>query len=306
MKLLIIGKTGQLGSALVNDALLLNHEVIALTRQQLDIGNITNNITDTDNNKFLKILENNQPDIVINTAAFHNVPLCEIEPLNAFKFNFIAVRNMAKICNNLDIQFITFSTDYVFDGKKNKPYIELDIPNPLQIYGLSKLAGEYASLLYENTTIIRTCGLYGLRNKSLNNESKTNFVDSRIKDSKERSYIEISNDQTVSPTYASDLSKAVLELIKYQSIKKQNNLDLNIYHLVNESYCTWYEFTKEIYNILNININVIPVDRKGKDGNMRRPLFSALENEKAKKLGIILPHWKDALKRYLELKYLVD
>lgn len=285
MKLLIIGKTGQLGNTLINDALSLNYDVIAPSKQEFDI---------IDSDKFLKILNNDRPDIIINTAAFHNVPLCEIEPLNAFKFNCIAIKNMAEISDNLGIQFITFSTDYVFDGKKNEPYIESDIPCPLQMYGLSRLAGEYMSLLYKNTIVIRTCGLYGIRGSISKNG---NFIDSRIEESKKNNYMEISNDQTISPTYARDLSKAILQLVDCPSKES------GIYHLVNDGYCTWYELTKEIFDILDIGATLVPVDRKGRTGKMIRPLFSALKNQKAKELGIELPHWKDALKNYLILKY---
>lgn len=286
MKLLIIGKTGQLGSALINHAQQLNYEVIAPSHQEFDISN-----TDV----FLNLIYKN-PDVVINTAAFHNVPLCETEPLNAFKYNTIAVKNMAEISDDFDILFITFSTDYVFDGKKNIPYDEYEEPNPINIYGLSKLSGEYASLIYKNTIIIRTCGLYGLQGAS---SKGGNFIDNRIKDSKENNLLEIGNDQTVSPTYTEDLSKAVLQLIDCPLLKKQE-----IYHLVNEGYCTWYELTKETFDIMKINTKVIPVNRGGKFGNVRKPLFSALKNTKAKKLGIVLPHWKDALKRYLKTKYM--
>ena len=104
-------------------------------------------------------------------------------------------------------------------------------------------------------------------------------------------------DQTVSPTYTADLSKAILKLIEHPSKES------GIYHLINEGFCTWYDFTKEIYRIMNINIELIPVDRKGRTGKMRRPLFTALKNVKAEKLGIRLPYWKDALNRYLKEKY---
>lgn len=289
MKLLIIGKTGQLGSTLISDALSLNHDVIAPSRQEFDIE-----FDITDNDKFLKILNDRRPDIVINTAAFHNVPLCETEPLKAFKINCIAVRHMAEISNDLNIQFITLSTNYVFDGKKKEPYIESDTPRPLQIYGLSKLAGEYASLLYDNTIIIRTCALYGLQGASSKNG---NFIDKRIKDSEQNDYMEISHDQTINPTYVGDLSKAILQLITHP-LKESG-----IYHLVNEGYCTWYELTREIFNILNIDVTLVPVNREGKNGKIRRPLFSALKNKKARELGIELSHWKGALKNYLTLKY---
>lgn len=286
MKILIIGKTGQLGRVLIEDAVVSGHEVFAPLKQELDISS---------DDAFMDAMKHYNPEVVINTAAFHNVPLCEVEPIKAFQLNCIAVKKMAEISQDFNSWFVSFSTDYVFGGEKRSPYIESDVPNPLQIYGLSKLAGEYAALSYENSIIIRTCGLYGMQGASTKGG---NFVDNRIKDSKQNTRIEISNDQTVSPTYSGDLSKAVLHLISHPSKKK------GIYHLVNEGYCTWYEFTKEIFKSAGISTEVIPVDRKGKTGDMRRPLFSALKNESAKKMGIVLPHWKEGLHEYLEKKYI--
>ena len=285
MKILIIGKTGQLGSALLKDALAIGHDVLAPSKQELDILN---------EDSFLDAIIHYRPEVVINTAAFHNVPLCEVEPMKAFQSNCIAVKKMAEISNEFDAWFVSFSSDYVFSGEKRRLYIESDTPGPLQIYGLSKLAGEYGALSYKRSIIIRTCGLYGIQGAT---SKGGNFVDNRIKDSKQNARIEISNDQTVSPTYAGDLSKAVLQLIAHPSKES------GIYHLVNEGYCTWYEFTKEIFKILDIDVELVPVNRKGKTGKMRRPLFSALENEKAKRLGVTLPNWKESLHEYLKMKY---
>lgn len=285
MKILILGKTGQLGSTLLKDAIALEHDVFAPSKQEVDIL-----IEDS----FLDAMIQYKPEVVINTAAFHDVPLCEIHSLKAFQINCIAVRRMAEISNEFDAWFVSFSTDYVFSGEKRRPYIESDTPGPLQMYGLSKLAGEYCALWYKKSIIIRTCGLYGLQGAT---SKGGNFVDNRIKDSKQNARIEISNDQTISPTYTRDLSKAVLQLIAHPSKES------GIYHLVNEGYCTWYEFTKEIFESLDIGIELVPVDRKGKTGKMRRPLFSALENKNAMILGIILPNWKESLHEYLKIKY---
>lgn len=286
MKILIIGKTGQLGSALVRNAIASGHDVFAPAKNELDI---------TKKQSFLTAMKLFSPEVVINTAAYHNVPLCEVNPMKAFQVNCIAVKEMAEISSDFNAWFVSFSTDYVFDGKKGKPYTESDTPKPLQTYGLSKLAGEYAALSYSNSIIVRTCGLYGLQGAI---SKGGNFVDNRIKDSEKNDYLEVSSDQTVSPTYAVDLSKAVLQLITHP-LKESG-----IYHLVNQGYCTWYEFTKETFRVLNINIKLVPVDRKGKSDNMRRPLFSALKNEKATKIGIDLSQWKDGLIRYLNIKYL--
>lgn len=285
MRILIIGSTGQLGSALISDAKLSGYDFLAPSRKELDI-------TDTDS--FKSIMNDYNPDVVLNTAAFHNLPLCEADPLKAFLVNCIAVDSMAKISNELNSWFVSFSTDYVFCGDKRKPHIESDNSLPLQKYGLSKLAGEYAALSYKKSIIIRTCGLYGLEGAT---SKGGNFVDNRINDSKQNALVEIGNDQTVSPTYAGNLSKAVLQLVSNPSREP------GIYHLVNEGFCTWYEFTQEIFKLLDIDTELIPVDREGRTGKVRRPLFSALKNEKASKLGIVLPHWKEGLKEYIRLKY---
>lgn len=285
MRLLIIGKTGQLGGELTKDAIAGKHDVFAPSREELDI---------LDESAFLKAVKTYKPDAVINTAAFHNVPLCETEPLKAFQTNCLAVGKMAKTASQSNSLFISFSTDYVFGGEKREPYIESDRPNPLQIYGLSKLAGEYAALSYPKSIIIRTCGLYGAHGAG---SKGGNFVDKRIADYMQGKPVEIGNDQTVSPTSASDLSKALLQLITHPA------KHAGIYHMVNEGSCTWHEFTKAIYTLGGIDTEVIPVDRHGMSGNMRRPLYSALANTRAKALGIFMPAWRDALARYLKERY---
>lgn len=290
MNFLVLGRTGQLGSQLINDLNQLKHNVIAPPRQELDITNIKND------KKFNNLLKENNFDYVINCAAYNNVNDCNTNISQAFDVNCSSVKNMAEICNLLNVNFITFSTDYVFNGNKQYEYIETDTPSPVNIYGISKLCGEYASLIYNNTTVIRTCGLYGLQSNSTKG-GKGNFIDNRIKDAESNNFVKVNCEQIVSPTFVNDLSEAIIKLIMCP-IKKYN-----LYHLVNEGHCSWYELTKEIYEILDVFTEVIPVNRSGTDGNIRRPLFSALRNERAKELGICLPHWKDALRRYLKIKY---
>ncbi len=287
MKILLIGKTGQLGGDIIrNDTV---HEIYAPDRTALDIRS---------RDAINAVIENYRPEAVINTAAFHNVPLCETDPLNAFNVNCVAVQELARACNRIKALFVTFSTDYVFDGEKKALYTEDDRPAPLQIYGITRVAGEYATLSAapDNSIIIRTCGLYGI---SGSQSKGGNFVDKRIQDAETLTTMEMSCDQVVSPTYTHDLSKAVLQLIEHPQKKP------GIYHLVNEGECSWFEFTKAIYEIMGFRIKVEPIDRGGKSGDMRRPLYSALANTKARALGIILPQWRDALGRYLKEKYAV-
>jgi len=289
MKLLIIGKTGQLGSQLIKDADRLNYSVLAPSKNRFDIAY---------NNTFSWLLKDYKPDIVINTAAYHDLKMCEESPLSAFRYNCIAVKNMAKKCNEAKIPFITFSTNYIFDGKMipnsiDNEYVEERKPNPINMYGVSKLAGEYASLIYDTTTVIRTSVLYGF-------QGRPNFIDNRIKDSKIMDRIEVDNQQIISSTYAADLSKAILNLIKDKRWGRENG---QIYHLVDEGIHTWYDLTRETFNILGIETELVPVNHNGIYNGVRKPIFTPLKNVKAKALGIVLPHWRESLREYLEIKY---
>jgi dTDP-4-dehydrorhamnose reductase len=281
MKILLVGKSGQLGGDLLRNA--GGHEIIAPGREELDVT-VPASIDAS--------IRTHRPEVVINTAAFHNVPRCEGEPEMAFRVNCVAVRDLAGACRASGALLVTFSTDYVFGGEKRTPYLEGDCPGPLQIYGITKLAGEHAALSTAagQSIVIRTCGLYGASGAA---SKGGNFVDNRIRDAENEESLEMSCDQVVCPTSTDDLSRAVLSLITHP------RLEPGIYHLVNEGECSWYEFTRSIYEIMGIEIPVKPVDRAGRDGRMRRPLYSVLANTKARSLGIVLPHWRDGLKRYL-------
>ena len=283
-RILLIGKTGQLGAEIIKHSTFFDFEVISFDRNELDV----NNRLQTEE----KILEA-KPDILINTSAYHIVSKCEDSPADALAINFIAVRNLAKVCRDNNIIFVTYSTDYVFDGNKNEPYQESDEPNPLQVYGLSKLSGEYAVLssFAKGSFIIRTNGIYG--GKTGSPEKNGNFVLNIIEESQSKATIKVSSEQIVSPTYAGDLSIATLRLLNSKA-------KFGVYHLVNEGFCSWYEFAKEVFKLAKIDKEIVPVDRKGLSGEMRRPKFSALKNTKAKALGIVLPSWQEGLKKYID------
>ncbi len=282
MKILLIGATGQLGGDLLRNN--PGHEIVAPARSQLDLQDV---------GQIEKAVRNAGPDVVINCAAFHNVPLCEEQPEKAFFINCFAVGRLAGFCREHDARLVTFSTDYVFGGEKRTPYVESDPPHPLQIYGITRAAGEYAAIAAapEHAVIVRTCGLYGRSGAA---SKGGNFVDKRVDDAKRAKRLEMACDQTISPTSTDDLSRAVFRLISHQGVAG------GIYHLVNEGQCTWFEFTKAIYEELGIDIEVVPVDRKGMSGQMRRPLYSVLGNDAARAIGITLPSWRDALCRYLK------
>lgn len=286
MRVLLIGATGQLGGDLLrNNA---RHEIYAPGRDEIDLA-YPDQIT--------AVIRRHKPDLILNCAAFHNVPLCEEKPDQAFFINCVAVRNLAALAAETGAWLVTFSSDYVFGGDgKRTPYYESDRPAPLQMYGISRLAGEHAALAAapQRSVVIRTCGLYG---RAGARSKGGNFVDGRVADARAGRRIEMASEQIVAPTSTDDLSRAVLELIDHPQLAP------GIYHLVNEGECSWYELTRAIVEIVKANAEVVPVDRGGRTGNMRRPLYSVLANERARKLGVVLRPWRDALTDYLHGKY---
>lgn len=286
MRLLLIGATGQLGGDLLRNN--TKHEILAPGRGELDL---------TRPDQVAHAVRTFKPEVIVNCAAFHNVPLCEEQPEQAFRINCIAVRNLAALAAETGAWFVTFSSDYVFGGEARcTPYAEYDRPAPLQVYGITRLAGEHAALAVapQQSVVIRTCGLYG---RSGARSKGGNFVDGRAADAIAGRRIEMACEQIVAPTSTDDLSRAVLDLLGHPQLTP------GIYHLVNEGQCSWYELTCAIVEIMGLRTEVVPVDRGGRSGSMRRPLYSVLANTKARALGITLRPWRDALADYLGAKY---
>jgi dTDP-4-dehydrorhamnose reductase len=284
MKILLIGAGGQLGTELQRQN--PGHEIHAPDRGEFDLAR---------SEHAAGVISLLRPQVVINCAAFHDVPQCETEPTRAFLINCIAVRDLATACAAAGAWFVNFSSDYVFGSPRGTPWREDDCPAPLQIYGISRLAGELAALsaASQRAIVIRTCGLYGATGAR---SKGGNFVDQRVADARRGEPIGMSFEQIVSPTAAADLAAAVFKLIAHPALQP------GIYHLVNEGACSWYEFTCEIVRLIGAHVAVFPVDRCGRSGAMRRPLYSALANTRARALGIVLPPWQDALARYLQEK----
>jgi len=283
MRILLIGKTGQLGQELQKQGITFGFEMVSYGKDELDV---------TDHKQIKHLLEKHTPDVVINASAYHVVPDCETHPDLAFAINTIALKNLAEICHERNIRLVHYSSDFVFDGLKGKPYREEDKPNPLQVYGISKLAGEFAVLNYcQKGIVIRACYVYGGKNGS--RIKKGNFILTILKQIEDKAELEVASEQIVSPTYAADLANATLQLLK----KKKA---VGVFHLINEGHCSLAELAAKIVQYKKKETKIIPVDRGGKTGMLKRPLFSALKNTRAKKLGVVLPKWQDGLKRYLE------
>ena len=279
MKIAIIGADGQLGSDLMKA--LKDDKPFPLYYPDLDI---------TNPQKTKKVLSELDLEVVINTAAYHKVDECEDNPQKAFEVNSIAVRELALICRELGLALVHFSTDYIFDGKKRVPYVEDDAPNPLNVYAVSKLAGEYfVQNALEKYFLIRTCGLYGEAGCW---GKGYNFVDTVISLEKAGKPLRVVNDQWVTPTSTAELGSRIAELIRTKHY--------GLYHMTNEGQCTWFEFARMIFSLIGKKADLIPVDSKTYGARALRPLYSVLEKRNAKKIGLTeFSPWEKALKEYL-------
>jgi len=286
MKIALIGADGQLGSDLMKA--LPKNTITPLYYPEFDI---------TQPEKAQEALTKIQPDVVINTAAYHRVDECEDNPQQAFQVNTIAIRDLALICRDFDWTLVHFSTDYVFDGKKQAPYTEEDSPHPLSVYAVSKLAGEYfVESILEKYYLIRTCGLYGVAGCW---GKGTNFVDIMISLERKGQPLKVVNDQWVTPTSTEELAVRIGELIQIPRY--------GLYHLTNEGQCTWFEFAQTIFRLIGKVPQLIPVDSKAYGAKAVRPAYSVLENARAKKIGIAdFSSWETALEFYLRRKGYLD
>jgi len=278
MRIAIIGSTGQLGTDLVK-VLKESHEVIGLTHEDIEVS---------DYNSCL-ILKSIKPDIIINTAAFHKTDECEDNPLKAFQVNSIGARNISIISREINAIDVYISTDYVFDGSKNSPYTEEDIPNPINTYGISKLAGELYTKQNPKHYIIRVASLFGVAGSK---SKGGNFVEKMIEKAKKGEPISVVDDIWMSPTYTKDAAIAIKKILELE-------LPYGIYHVTNKGYCSWFQFAKEIFKLIGMDIEVKPIKSEELQTKVKRPKFSALQSIKLPKYGIEMREWKEALYEYL-------
>jgi len=280
MKIAIIGANGQLGTDL-REILSIEHDIAALNHSDIEITHIDH---------VKNVLSSIKPHVVLNTAAYNLVPKAEQYPELAFQINGIGPLNLAKVCHDLDITLVHYSTDYVFDGKKQKPYTEDDHPNPLNVYANTKLSGEYFVLNYcQKSFVIRISGIYG---KVPSRSKGGNFITTMIKLAREKSEVKVVDDEILTPTPTHYIAKNTEELIKTNSF--------GLFHMSCEGEVSWYEFAKVIWGTLKLQTPLYPAHVKDFPLEVRRPFYSVLENRNLTKLGInTMPHWKAALVNFL-------
>jgi dTDP-4-dehydrorhamnose reductase len=295
MKILVLGCKGQLGRCLNDHLINTEHEVIYTSREQIDIANFE--VTKS------KILEFS-PTIIINATAYTAVDKAEEDQKTANLINHLAVKNIADICNQLECWLIHVSTDYVFDGNSKVPYREDDQTNPQGAYGETKLKGELAIQASGcKHIIIRTAWVFS--------EYGNNFLKTMLRLGAERNELSIVGDQIGNPTYAQDIAKAIVVIMR--RLKSEENI-IGTYHYVGEVGCSWADFAEDIFKeaikqgIIKNKPKIIKISTSEFQTLAKRPMQSKLDFSKFKStFGINQSNYADsiysALEAYEKLKY---
>lgn len=283
--ILVTGASGQLGSEIkAASGHYSGYEFIFTDTDNLDI---------TDAEVVNDFIVKNQPDWIINCAAYNFVDKAETDSENAFRINASAVKNLAESIRGTETRLIHVSTDYVFDGSSNTPYNENSEVNPQSVYGKSKLEGEKFALLHNGTMVIRTSWLYS----SVGN----NFVKTMLRLGKEKESVNVVFDQAGTPTYAADLAEAILYIVS-RVIRNQIAFVAGTYHYSNEGVCSWYDFATEIFLEAGLKCKVNPILSKDFSSTVKRPFYSVLDKTKIKEdYGLEIPHWRSSLKKCMEI-----
>ncbi|MBM7613936.1 dTDP-4-dehydrorhamnose reductase [Alkaliphilus hydrothermalis] len=270
MKICILGGTGQLGNEL--NKVLQHQEIYSFGKKDFDITNLEESY------KRLRVID---PEVIIHAAAYTNVDGCEKKQDVAQQVNVEGTENIAKISERIGSRLIYISSDYVFDGEKETPYDEGDQPNPINVYGKTKYAGELEVM--KNTDkhfIVRTAWLYGHKGK--------NFIQTVLNLATSKTLLNVVDDQRGCPTYALDLAAALGELTKLD--------DYGIYHLVNEGNCTWYELADTICRCKKLSAKVNPIKTTELNQKAPRPKNSSLSNNSSIKMR----DWQEAVESFLK------
>lgn len=280
MRVLVTGAKGMLGSEVVKTLEMYGHEVWGT-----DISYADDKIDITRQDQIRYALSSFRPSWVLNCAAYTNVDLAEEHEDQALVLNAKGPDLLAHACRRLSIRLMHVSTDYVFDGAKGSPYTEEDAPNPINVYGASKLAGENAIRhSMEDYIIVRTQWLIGHKGR--------NFVSTILSAAQINESLRVVNDQWGSPTFASDLARAMAQLLDADA--------RGVYHVCNRGKATWFDLAKKAIEIVGLGTKVIPVSTDEFPRPAKRPPYSILSTKKfSEKTGKLMPLWQTSLENYI-------
>lgn len=280
MQIAIFGAAGQLGVELVQTFHQRGHNVHSFRRVDADI---------TDNLQLEAKLASLEIDVVLNAAAYNKVDIAESEPQVAYAVNGLAVRNLALACRQLDARLVHFSTDYVFDGLAGRPYTEADPVRPISAYGVSKLAGEfYAQAYCDSALVLRTSGVFGPAGVRT---AGGNFIESMLRLATKNSPLRIVNDHIASPTYAPELARVTADLVERG--------ETGIFHAGGGQPVSWFDYAAKIFRRAGLNPELRPTNEREYRTPARRPKYSALENARLNKTGVLpFPSLDEQIERY--------
>lgn len=276
MKVLVTGVGGQLGYDVINELEKRNVECIGVDRAEFDI---------TDYEAAHKFITNYMPDAVIHCSAYTAVDKAEDEPELCYLVNAVGTKNIAKICKEIYAKMIYISTDYVFDGTKDGCYEVDDKPNPVNVYGKTKLAGEEAvQEILDEYFIVRISWVFGINGN--------NFVKTMLRLGKEHSELNVVADQIGSPTYTADLAPVLVDMVQTDKY--------GIYHATNEGECSWAEFAEEIFKVAGMDVKVNHITAAEYPTKAKRPMNSRMSKENLDMIKFKrLPFWKEAVNNYI-------
>ncbi len=285
-KIWVTGAKGQLGTELYSQHSKLRQcEFLFTDIEEMDL---------TQKKAVMDFVRNENPDVIINCAAYTAVDKAEEEPEKAFLLNRDIPAYLTEAAASIDALLIHLSTDYVFDGTKDRPYTENDRPNPISAYAESKYAGEREVLKNPKNIILRTSWLYSAQG--------TNFLKTMLRLGKEKEELTVVNDQFGIPTSATDLAGALLYMVKHILSDKEDYG--GIYHYSDEGWCSWYDFAVEIMRLTGLNCHVKPVTTAQYPLPAKRPMYSVMDKSKIKRVfGIEIPEWRESLLKVLKTIY---
>ena len=281
MKIMLIGPNGMLGYDLQTVLAQRGCEVVPVTHNAVDVCN---------RDAVMNAVQAYNPQVLINTAAVHPVEVCEREPERSFAVNALAVRSLAQICKERRCILVHFSSDFVFDGKMARPYREEDAVCPLNVYGISKAAGEhFVRAIHPEHILIRCASLFGIAG---NRAKGCNFVELMLRKALSRQSIRVVDDVRMSPTYTRDLAEQLVVLL-------QGN-HFGTFHVSNHGDYSWFEFARRIFELKQIDVDLKPISHDFAGWGGPRPLYSVLQNKRLEELGLDRMRTADeALESYL-------
>jgi dTDP-4-dehydrorhamnose reductase len=285
MRVLITGAGGQLAADLATAFAEAGHTVDRRARAEIDIA---------DDAAVRAALDEIQPDVILNPAAYNRVDDAEKEPAVAFAVNAFGPRALARAAAELDITLVHYSTDYVVDGAKGAPYTEDDAPLPLSAYASSKLAGEhFTRALAPRHYVLRVCGLFGLAGRATRHG---NFVETMLRVAGAGQPLRVVSDQIVAPTGTRDVAAATLALL-------ESDAPYGLYHCTARGETSWYEYAHAIFELAGVAADLTPTTAAAYNAPAPRPPYSILDNGKLEAAGAPRPrHWREALEEYLSIR----